>query len=66
MWWKLVHDEPVPHEPLQGGRARHEPDQLVPAAGSGEAGDEDDEDDELAAYNRYLAELNASGRPKRW
>ena len=23
-------------------------------------------DDELAAYNRYLAELNASGRQKRW
>ncbi len=24
------------------------------------------EDEELAAYNRYLAELNASGRRKRW
>jgi hypothetical protein len=23
-------------------------------------------DPELAAYNRYLAELHANGRPKRW
>ena len=30
-----------------------------------EAGDEDG-DEELAAYNRYLAELHASGRQKRW
>jgi hypothetical protein len=26
----------------------------------------DDEDEALAAYNRYLAELNASGRRKTW
>jgi hypothetical protein len=25
-----------------------------------------DGDAELAAYNRYLAELHANGRPKRW
>jgi hypothetical protein len=25
-----------------------------------------EEDDELAAYNRYLSDLNASGRQKRW
>ena len=31
---------------------------------SEEAGE--DHDDELAAYNRYLAELNASGRRKSW
>lgn len=29
-------------------------------------GDEETEDEQLAAYNRYLAELNASGRQKRW
>ncbi|MGH9109392.1 MAG: hypothetical protein ACRDY3_08030, partial [Acidimicrobiales bacterium] len=28
--------------------------------------DDSPEDEELAAYNRYLAELNATGRPKRW
>jgi len=91
MWWKLVHDEPVPEgplseeplprEPVRREPAHHGPDRTVLAAGSGEAGnsceadeadeageagEEDEEDDELAAYNRYLAELNASGRPKRW
>jgi len=36
-------------------------------AGDGGADDgEDETDDELAAYNRYLADLNASGRQKRW
>ncbi len=29
-------------------------------------GDGDDDERELAAYNRYLAELNASARRKRW
>ena len=33
---------------------------------AGPGTDETDEDDELAAYNRYLADLNASGRQKRW
>jgi DNA-binding transcriptional regulator of glucitol operon len=32
----------------------------------GRAGPGTDEDDELAAYNRYLTDLNASGRQKRW
>jgi hypothetical protein len=36
-----------------------EPEQAVPRY-------RDDEDEELAAYNRYLAELNASGRRKTW
>jgi hypothetical protein len=31
-----------------------------------DAADDADDDDELAAYNRYLAELNASGPRKRW
>ena len=55
MWWKLVHDDPRP------GSARD--------AGAGDPGVEDtaaEPDDELAAYNRYLADLNASGRQKRW
>ncbi len=30
------------------------------------AGTSDGAEDELAAYNRYLAELDARGRPKRW
>lgn len=36
-------------------------------ANTPDADSSDDADDrDLAAYNRYLAELNASGRPKRW
>jgi hypothetical protein len=42
----------------------------VVGAGAVVHGEEDaepsEEDDELAAYNRYLADLNASGRQKRW
>jgi len=57
MWWKLVHDEPAPAD---APGPRDEADE----------GDEeargDDQDDELAEYNRYLADLNASGRQKRW
>ncbi|HAM03185.1 MAG TPA: hypothetical protein DCQ30_13310 [Acidimicrobiaceae bacterium] len=30
------------------------------------AGNDDQEDEELAAYNRYLAALEESGRRKRW
>jgi hypothetical protein len=41
-----------------------------PAAGSAAVSarvpEDAGEDEELAAYNRYLAELNASGRRKRW
>ena len=50
MWWKLLHDEPAP----EAGAASPAPE------------DGEEEDEELAAYNRYLADLNASGRQKRW
>jgi DNA-binding transcriptional regulator of glucitol operon len=65
MWWKLVHDEPAPDGPPV--------EEEGVAVGSGEndgdgdtGGDANGDDDELAAYNRYLADLNASGRQKRW
>jgi hypothetical protein len=81
MWWKLVHDEPVP-APSSAIAGPH-PDGALPTPdGPGAAGTtigpggplgsdadeiaDDDADDELAAYNRYLADLNASGRQKRW
>jgi hypothetical protein len=35
-------------------------------AESGSSAQEDDEEAELAAYNRYLAELHATGRRSRW
>jgi DNA-binding transcriptional regulator of glucitol operon len=65
MWWRLVHDVP-------GARpapdAEPSPDAEAAAHAGSRAGEvaREDPDDELAAYNRYLAELNASGRRKRW
>ena len=55
LWWKLVHDQLQPGANVPG-----------PDAGDGVAGGEDAVDEELAAYNRYLAELHTSGRRKRW
>jgi hypothetical protein len=75
MWWKLVHDEPVPTESRHDEAAPDEaaPDGPVPTGPPAEGvgaesgtGHHDGDDDELAAYNRYLADLNASGRQKRW
>ncbi len=76
MWWKLVHDDAVP--PLADGPSEHA-DTAGPAdaagatqepgsarRGAAEAAGDPEDDGELAAYNRYLAELNASGRQKRW
>jgi len=56
VWWKLVHDQMEPAAPV------------VPVGAEGAAAPEriEEPDEELAAYNRYLAQLNASGRAKRW
>ncbi len=59
MWWKLVHDDPV-------SEAVSDPVSEVVSDPVSEANSEDEPDDDLAAYNRYLADLNASGRQKRW
>ena len=81
MWWDMLHEGPRrADERLEvsggagptangaasngasspvNGAAAPEPDPAVPRY-------RDDEDEELAAYNRYLAELNASGRRKTW
>jgi hypothetical protein len=81
LWWKLVHDQPEQasgshdaavqvHAPRAG--ATDAGAGVTPAADAGKTGGglraqtADQDDEELAAYNRYLAELNASGRPKRW
>ena len=55
LWWKLIHD------PGPGPAAADED-----AAGGAEVAGDAPEDEELAAYNRYLAALNASGRRKDW
>ncbi len=68
LWWRLVHDQLEDARPRSTGAVAESraagtqegtlrdvtPDELAP------------EDEELAAYNRYLAELHASGRRKRW
>jgi hypothetical protein len=54
MWWKLVHDDPAL-------AARH-----GVGPGAGPEARQGEPDEELDAYNRYLADLNASGRQKRW
>jgi len=81
MWWKLVHDPLGPPDVAAATGDAADlagPTDVVDAAdargaagtrgaeGAGGADDTGGADDELAAYNRYLAELDASGRPKRW
>lgn len=61
MWWKLVHEPP-------SGQA--ESAQSVGTAVEGPEADrllaeEEEQDEELARYNRYLAELNASDEHRR-
>jgi len=56
VWWRLVHEQPAPTVPGSVDTPSEEP---RPAAA-------DPADEELAAYNRYLAELQAAGKPKRW
>jgi hypothetical protein len=58
LWWKLVHDQPC----TSATRAQ----KADPPAAKTQDDEHHDEDEELAAYNRYLAELQAGGRPKRW
>jgi len=76
MWWKLLHEEPA-SDPTPGRVPSERPGTAEPgppptpedrvAGGPGpDANQNDEQDEELAAYNRYLAELNASGRQKRW
>jgi DNA-binding transcriptional regulator of glucitol operon len=64
LWWKLVHDQGESARPPSTGT-------FVEKGTTGRRRDvaTDDPDthgEELAAYNRYLAELHASARPKRW
>ena len=61
MWWKLVHEEAAPRPHRDGP-----PSPADPGPDPADGPVDDPVDDELAAYNRYLAELNASGRQKRW
>ncbi len=61
MWWKLVHD----HAVVANEPAETEPTTPTSPV-SGPVSRHADDDEEMAAYNQYLAELEASGRRKRW
>lgn len=67
MWWRLLHDAPgVALQPGATGTSGP-PSPTTATAPPPAAGPADDgEEAELAAYNRYLAELAEHGRPKRW
>jgi hypothetical protein len=58
MWWRIVHEQPTKLSQSSPGSAEGRP----PANGPDR--DEEDEDEELAAYNRYLAGLNATDEQK--
>jgi DNA-binding transcriptional regulator of glucitol operon len=60
VWWRLVHDQMgrvAPDVPMALGGPTEPVERVA---------EPDQEDEEMTAYNRYLAELNASGRAKRW
>ena len=74
MWWRLVHDQT---EAALDGAGAATVDGETPGTARSGSGDalaatlaatpaDTAQDEELAAYNRYLAELHASGRRKRW
>ena len=73
LWWHLVHEQPGPEGATKKVGATPESGATGLAAQRPE-GDEDprvegeggEDDEELAAYNRYLADLNATGRRKHW
>jgi len=58
MWWQQVHEDPARIEAGAPIRPASPPE--VPQWSAGE------DDPEMAAYNRYLAELASSGRRRSW
>jgi hypothetical protein len=72
LWWRLVHDQPLraaaasDDHAIAAGPAPPASGATVATGGCEPAVEEESEDEELAAYNRYLADLDAGGQPKRW
>jgi len=70
LWWRLVHEQPTVPTP---GAPNDETDDQKPPSEGADSGSmpaatilsETEEDAELAAYNRYLAALNAADQHKR-
>ena len=57
MWWRIVHEQPTGASPKPS-----RPAEDAPLPSGPDQSEEDDE--ELAAYNRYLAELHAADEHK--
>lgn len=53
MWWRVVHEQPTKLALMASDTATDRPSTDEPHRY------DEDEDEELAAYNRYLAQLNA-------
>lgn len=68
LWWRLLHDQlETPAPPASSGAvAARASSRRKVGAGASAPSREPEEDAELAAYNRYLAQLNATGRRKHW
>lgn len=58
-WWQLIHEDDVDRAARH--RPRETPEPLSPPVPTWR---HEDESDELAAYNRWLGELAASGKGK--
>jgi hypothetical protein len=59
MWWKILHEQPG-----DGLEVSTEGDSTGASSGASGPEEDEEEDEELAAYNRYLAELNAADQRK--
>jgi hypothetical protein len=59
MWWRFVHESPEAADPVTASSEGGPAPALVRAPAEAE-------DADAAAYNRYLADLDQRGGPKRW
>ena len=59
MWWRILHEQPGRISQLEQDTVANAP--ATTGAGQGQY---EEEDEELAAYNRYLAQLNAADEEK--
>jgi len=67
LWWDLVHDRREAPPELLAAKAERDPiaEREEAAERARRAAEDDEADPEMAAYNRYLAELAASDHERR-
>jgi hypothetical protein len=66
MWWRFVHEVPAAAVPGGSGPGGSGPAAAPDVKAAGAALPDDRDAADLAAYNRYLAELAERDKPKRW